>query len=341
MKKAMMLLLFMCLILSAVSARAVEIVSSNPNEETIPWTIETVLVKKDVWHVYGTQRLTYNSEKKFSFDYMERAVEQANSVLDGMERQDIPTYFYFVESSSSHPMAMEFPEDSDIYLMLKEKLHVDVIDHLKYSTYQDYCRYFYSTDHHWTYEGYYQGYVDVVRMLKGEDEEVLKPSGIAVFPFYYDGSLSKTINMNYSREYFAFYVFDPFPAYTSYINGEKKQYDHIQEYLNNKYPTQPRTNHYGCCFGGDVGMIVFEGEPTGKGTLLMLGNSQTNAMKTLLIHHYDRIVFINLRLYQREGTGMGKPFSMAEIVNEYNPDQILFLGCAAFLGTDHLINIGP
>ncbi len=63
-----MLLLFMCLILSAVSARAVEIVSSNPNEETIPWTIETVLVKKDVWHVYGTQRLTYNSEKKFSFD---------------------------------------------------------------------------------------------------------------------------------------------------------------------------------------------------------------------------------------------------------------------------------
>ncbi len=66
-------------------------------------------------------------------------------------------------------------------------------------------------------------------MLKCEEEEVLKPSGIALFPFYFDGSFSRAVNMNYSREYFAFYVFDPFPNYTSYINGVKKHYDHLQE----------------------------------------------------------------------------------------------------------------
>ena len=340
MKKAISLVLFAIFILSAFSACAVEIVDEIPFDEPIPWKIETVLVKNDVYHVYGTQRLTNDSTKKYSLENVKKTIEQTNKVLDGLER-DIPTFFYFVESSASHPVALEFPEDSDIYILLKENLHVDAIDHLKYSTYEDFCRYYFTTDHHWKYEGYYQGYVDVVRMLKGEEEEVLKPSGIALFPFYFDGSFSRTVNVNYSRENFAFYVFDPFPVSTSYINGEKKQYDHVQDYLNGKNSTKPRFAHYAGCFGGDVGQIVFEGEQTGKGTLLMMGDSQTNPVKTLLIHHYDRIVFVNLNHYRKEGTGMGKPFSITEMINEYNPDQILLMGCASFVGGDHLININP
>ncbi|MBR5985887.1 MAG: hypothetical protein IK019_05700 [Clostridia bacterium] len=340
MKKAVLLVLLAFIILSACASRAVEIVSSDPYTETIPWKIEKVPIKNGIYHVYGTQRLTYDCSKQYSFKHIKEVVEQASKVLDSM-KLDIPVYFYFVESSASHPVAKEFPEDSDIYLLLKEKLHVDGIDHLKYSTYEEFCRYFYTTDHHWKYEGYYQGYLDIVRMLKGEDEEVLKPSGIAVFPFYYDGSFSRYINQTYSREKFAFYVFDPFPEYTSYINGIKIQYDHIQEYLNGTYSTKPRFNHYGGWFGGDRGLRVFEGEQTGKGTLLMIGNSQSNAIKTLLIHHYDRIVFISLRHYHKEGAGVGKPFSMKEIIDEYDPDQVLFIGCADFLATDHLINLKP
>ncbi len=86
---------------------------------------------------------------------------------------------------------------------------------------------------------------------------------------------------------------------------------------------------------------MFEGEQTGKGTLLIIGDSQTNPVKTLLIHHYDRIVFINLGHYYKESTGVGKPFSMSETINEYNPDQILLMGCADFVGGDQLINMNP
>jgi hypothetical protein len=340
MKKAVLTVLLAFMILSACASRAAEIVSSYPNTETIPWKIETVPVKKGVYHVYGAQRLTNNYKTIYPFENYEKAVAQANMVLDGLSG-DIPVYCYFVESSASHPVAKEFPEDSDVYLLLKEKLHVDRIDHLKYTTYEEFCRYFFSTDHHWKYEGYYQGYLDVLRMLKGEEEQALVPSGIAVFPFYFDGSYSRAINQDYSREYFAFYVFDPFPEYTSYVNGVKKHYDHLQEYLDGTYSTKPRFSHYAACFGGERGQIVFEGEQTGKGTLLIIGDSQTNPVKTLLIHHYDRIVFINLGHYYKESTGMGKPFSMSEIINEYHPDQILLMGCAGFIGSDQLININP
>ena len=50
---------------------------------------------------------------------------------------------------------------------------MDAYDHLKYRTFEQFCDYFYSTDHHWNHRGSYQGYVDIVHMLLGEEEEIL------------------------------------------------------------------------------------------------------------------------------------------------------------------------
>ena len=96
---------------------------------------------------------------------MKKLVDGFNAAIDALPEDKPPIYLYLAESSRSHPIAPEFDEESPGYLYLKENLHADVFDHLKYSTYEQFCDYFYTTDHHWNYKGSYQAYKDIVRML--------------------------------------------------------------------------------------------------------------------------------------------------------------------------------
>lgn len=290
-------------------------------EEEIPEELMLIPASETVFQVRGMRRLV-NLSSQYSPESMDERIDNFNEVLDALDPH-IPVYLYFAENSRSHPVEKEFSVDSELYLHLKERLHTDGADHLKYSSFREYCNLYYSTDHHWNYRGSYQAYVDIVRMLKGGKEEVLEPVAVEVFPVYFNGLYSKELKLEFSREYFAIYRFDPFPQYTALVNGKKKVYDHIGSYLKNMINNSPLYNHYAACYGGDFGKIVFQGEQSGKGNLLLIGDSLSNPVKTLLIHHYDNIIYVDLRHYEQD---MGKPFSMSELLAEYPIDQILLLG---------------
>lgn len=255
-----------------------------------------------------------------------------NEAIDAMKKKlgaGCPkVYFYLVESSMTHQIARTFPEDSPLYEYLKKNLHADVFDHLKYTTYEEFCHYFYATDHHWNFAGSYRGYLDVVKMLLGEDETPLTPVETIELPIVFNGSFARLTNRPVSKENFTLYRFDPFPRYTATINGRKKAYDHLQEYLNHKYSSDLLANHYAFCYGGDVGLLILESRDTRNGrTLLMLGNSLANPVKTLLTAHYEKIVYVDLRHYQK---ACQKDFSLRETVQKYGVDQILLLGDMSF-----------
>lgn len=290
-------------------------------EEEIPAELTLIPVTETISQVRGMRRLV-NLCEQYPTYLMDERIRNFNEILDALDPH-IPVYVYFAENSRSHPIRQTFDADSDAYRYLKANFHADGMDHLKYETFAEYCRYYYATDHHWNYRGAYQAYADIVRLLKGEEEAVLQPAQVEVFPVYFNGSYSKELKLEFSREYFAIYRFEPFPKYTALVNGKKKVYDHISSYLKNTFNNTPMYNHYAACYGGDYGKIVFQGRDGGEGNLLMFGDSLSNSVKTLLIHHYANIIYIDLRHYEED---MGKPFSMSEILAEYPVDQILFLG---------------
>ena len=289
--------------------------------EEIPATLDLAPTENMVIRIRNMRRMA-NDYTRINMLRIKNQVSQYNAVLDGI-RPHIPTYMYFAENSRSHPLAMTFPENSAVYDYLRENLHVDHCDHLKYTTFAQYCQYFYTTDHHWNFRGSYQAYLDVVRMLKGEKEPVLAPVGIHVTPAIFNGSYSKNTNQYISQEPFALYRFDPYPTYTALVEGKKKRYDRIDMYLEDRVNTKKAANHYALCYGGDYGMVVFQGNHPGKGTLLILGDSLSNAVKLLLIQHYDTIISIDIRYYEEN---LGQHFSMRKVLREYPVDQILFLG---------------
>ena len=301
--------------------------------EKLPDTIELVPLTECICQVRGTWRLVDDCAY-YSTDKMAERVASYNQALDAAQDRP-PVYLYLAESSRSHPMTQTFPENSDAYEYLLENLHADCFDHLKYTTYAQYCQYFYTTDHHWNYRGSYQAYVDIVHMLKGDDEDVLEPVGTATFPIFFNGYYCRDTGLQFSREYFSVYLFDPFPAYTAYVGGAKRQYDHVDVYLRNRYNSGVMTNHYANYYGGDTGSITFVSGSKGKGSLLMIGNSLSNAVKTLLTNHYDTIYYVDLRHYKKLA---GESFSISSYLAKYPVDQILILGDVTLFMTGEMMD---
>lgn len=314
----------LCLLLLAATAAA----SAEDAREPLVLT----RLHPQILRVEGYDRMV-NDASAFSVRWIRDKVEAFNAAIDPLGSDRPPIYLYLAETSRSHQIARDFSEDSPDYLYLREHLHADAFDHLKYSTFEQYCDYFYTTDHHWNYKGSYQAYVDIVRLLLGDDEPVLVPAETVVTRRIFNGSYARNTKEPISKEYFALYRFDPMPAYKAYQDGRRKNYDRMAKYLAGNISTDKLDNHYALCYGGDVGVLEMYADQHKDRTLLMIGNSLSNAVKPLLTAHYGTIICVDLRHYK---ASTGKDLSLSKAIRQYQPDQILLLGdvCLFIEGRD-------
>ena len=279
-------------------------------------SIDEMTLYSSSYNRYANDYTHYDSSKANLF------IIKFNKAINALNPH-VPAYLYFVESSRSHPMQAVFPENSDFYSNLCSRLHVNQYDHLKFSTFRQFCEYFYSTDHHWNHRGAYQGYMDIIRMIFGDREEIQAPEEEVVLPVLFNGSFAKSHKNPCSTEYFALYRFSDLQPYTSYINGRQRKYDRIQAYLNGRYSKDIYANHYQSCYGGNYASVVMETGQNDKPNLLLLTNSIGAGVKYLLARHFNRIVSIDLRYYKKQ---FSHTFSLQEAVKEYRIDMILILG---------------
>ena len=166
-------------------------------------------LSKSLFYIKDLHRYVNNAER-YSTDKATDVVKMFNKAIDSLS-EPVPIALYFVESSRSHPLETIFPRDSEYYRYVRDHLHVDQADNLKYTTFKQYCDYFYATDQHSNYQGSYQGYKDIVRMLFGDDEVLLEPSGVVTLPVIYNGSYAKNAHRRDSTEPFSLYRFDKLP----------------------------------------------------------------------------------------------------------------------------------
>lgn len=275
-----------------------------------------------------------NNAGHFGVSRMKEGVRRLNAALDGLNGK-VPAFLYLAENSRSHQLASVFPEDSEAYAYLLENLHVSRADHLKYRTYEEFCRYFYATDHHWNHLGSYQGYLDTVELVLGKNTLCLPPAEEITLPVLFQGSFAKQEKNPVSREYFAFYRFDGVPDYTVYVNGKPAAYGALDAYLNGKYSTKKYENHYARLYGGDVAQTVLESSRQDGPVLLMLCNSYASPLKSLLTFHFRRVVCVDLRFYRQE---FHQDFSLSKAVEEFEADYVLLLGdVKMFIDADHIV----
>lgn len=276
----------------------------------------------------------------YEYNYKEKSIgmvmDNYNTVLDALKvsHPEVKTCFYYVESSRTLDLGITYDKEkktftassdfapvSPSYEIIKEKLHVDECAHLQIDSIDDVMNYFFSTDHHWNYRGLHRGYTDVVRLMLGEDEKLLEPKEEYVFPFVFNGSIAKTLNVKLSDENFTVYLYD-LPECTSFVNDRKRAMDNSENYMNGKYRTDIFTDHYSQYYGGGYGSVRIENPDAPHGTLLVIGTSYARPLKRLLANHYKTVVVVEPKHYFDD---LGKNLKLSELVEQYGVEQILFM----------------
>lgn len=235
---------------------------------------------------------------------------------------DKDTYYYIIDRS----YAYDFENNKltiDGYNYIKKSINNIDLSHLKrldVNSYDDYKKYFYSSDHHWNYIGSYQGYKDIINMLEG-NVKVLKPTATMQINNIFNGSNSRNSGIYSVYDDFKYYNFD-LGNYNVYVNNQKSKYGDYYNFINDK---SEFLNYYGAVYGNDYGKILFDFNKPKKENLMIIATSYSNPINVMLASHYNKTYIYDLRYY--------KNFDYKEIIKENKIDKILII-----LSTDMLTN---
>ncbi len=228
----------------------------------------------------------------------------------------IDTYYYFITTSD----VFDFRTNSysmDIPKYIKKEMKGNyTFDYLKINNYNDYKKYFYKTDHHWSYKGSFLGYKDIISMITGD--EAKKPvEEVSFDDIYFNGSSSKDIKMFNYKEKFKAYKFNLEPHIT-YVDGEEGIYGGQDKYFNKDYKRINYINHYAEFYGFNPKELIFDFKHEDKDNLLILSNSYSNAVDELIASHFNKTYVLH-REY-KDGN-----FDIYQYIKNRNINKVLFI----------------
>ncbi|MBS6367540.1 MAG: hypothetical protein KH420_09370 [Clostridiales bacterium] len=227
-------------------------------------------------------------------------------------------YLYYIEKDTD--LNFETGEKSGLYDYLTGLLTLPD-DHMacfRVDSFEAFCQNFYRTDHHWNNRGSYLGYTQVMALLGRTD--VLEPIEEVDLGYTFSGSKAISAGAtNVFTEPFTAYQFD-FAPETITVNGQPAaDYGAQAAY----FAHQPETISYGMFYGGDEGEVIFDTGTTGRGSLLVLGESYDNAILKLLSESFDKTYSVDLRYYEAK---MGQSFQLSAYLQAHDITTVLLIG---------------
>lgn len=285
-------------------------------------------VQYSSFYVYGGKYLAYPPRTLAEqAEALDRRAENYNALIAA--HPDVSFYLYGIERDIDH--SFETDETSGVFEYLSSRVNLPAaqMQKLAVNDLETFERDFYQTDHHWNNIGSYRGYCEAAAMLGCTD--LLTPLEAVRVTDHFSGSKARTIG---AQEQF----FEPmdiyrfaFPKMSVTVNGAAvDDYGHQSAALSGTLSDIS----YGSVYGEDNGEVILDTGTTGRGNLLMLGESYDNAILKLMAAHFDRVYSVDLRSYEQD---MGKPFRLAEYLREHRITKVLWIGSSTFFTSDDFI----
>lgn len=255
-------------------------------------------------------------------DFQQKSL-QTNIDNLGRLNNSTKAYYYVINTSSTY----DFEEDrlkTNYANILADNMAGDYrMKKLECSDYETYKKYFYKTDLHWNYVGSYQGFLDITDLLGIKNPA--KPTGVFTQNEQFFGSYARSLQKYDSSDDFAIYTFD-IPEHDTIINGNKKKYNHIQEFINHDYEYS-KFDFYAYFYGQNYGEIIFDFHQPEKENLLIIADSFSNPLNELIAQYFDKTYVIDLRYYKNE---MGKDFVLSKYLIDNKIDKTLLIISSEF-----------
>lgn len=315
-------------------------IETNPAIETSPAIvdpnkhIESIKEKVDAeggkYYSVGSGLYMYNDyvlqgvvNFKANSARIDKYFARYNELIDAYP--DINFYAYYIERDSDQNYATGYRSGVSEYIKSIANLPESHVGVQEVRSFDDYKEMNYKSDHHWSYKGSYSGYKGILSMMKPDAKPLTPTDELKVG--YSQGSFTKTDATANIRDDFYAYVFD-FPKMDVKLNGKV-----VEDYgMQSKYIENARNGKdnqklsYGGFYGNDSGLIDIYNS-SGKGSLIIFGNSYDNAVVKLLASHYEHTYCIDMRYYK---SGTGSYFSFAKFIESHPVDDVICIGNAYY-----------
>lgn len=282
-------------------------------------------VQYDGFRVYGGKYLMYQPRVLTEqAEALDRRAENDNALIAA--HPDVSFYIYYIERDTDN--FFETGNKTDAFEYLSDQVNLPAAQMQKFAVddLETYERDFYQTDHHWNNIGSYRGYREAAAMLGCTD--LLEPQETVRVSDHFSGS--KALSIGAQAQFFEpmdVYHF-AFPKMSVTIAGEPAaDYGRQDAALSG----QLTGASYGGVYSNDDGEVILDTGTTGRGNLLILGESYDNAILKLMASHFDRVYSVDLRSYEQD---MGQPFRLAEYLREHEITKVLWIGSMTFFTSD-------
>ena len=266
---------------------------------------------------YSYNCSTYLIEKPV-INYRDEVFESNKSIYNNIRADK---YIYFIEKDRSINFD-NIDEKNKWFEGVKKNFKAKKYAKFSLNSYNELEEYFYKTDHHWNYKGSYKGYTEIIKMMLGNKEKILKPVKVEKFNTIFNGSASRKSLTSFSDEQFTVYSFKKL-KYTSYINDKPGNYGSKDSYLNGIYKNNLYANHYALYYGGDFAKVEYDFNNKNKDNLLILATSYSNAINDLIASHFNKTFVIDLRFYKKQ---YKEDLDINKFIRDNDIDKVLIMG---------------
>lgn len=222
--------------------------------------------------------------------------------------------------------------------LFEEKLHVNY-NSLKIENINTYFNYFYSSDHHWNNRGSYQGYLDILALLKIDELPVAIADEVCNDQNIFNGTFSSRTSFAYPGSIMCAYQFkDLAEVEVSSISNEfgKEEADSVlgntmykvenvensNTFAEKNKEVLPEGYYYNEAYPAYGPLSVFDSHQADKKSILIVGDSYMGPVLPLLANHFNRIYAVNPSVYQEL---TGENFDIYRFLNEEKVDEVLIM----------------
>lgn len=283
-----------------------------------------VNIKDDVY-IYNCDSRLFRFEGVTDEDAekIQNNIKKMKDKLDGK----VELYFYYINSSYS----FDFRTNKSYYDFDKFFKGTNY-DSFNFKDYEEFSKCFYKTDHHWNYYGSYIGYKDMIRLLLGEEEKVMVPEKLVDFNVPFNGSSARTTKILDFSDDFKAYKFN-FPAHEEFLDRKIGTYGLYEDYFNGNILNAPLETHYSKFYGDDNAEIIYDYNDKEKENLLIVANSFSNSVNSLIASHFNKTYVVDLRHYYDV---FGEKFDYDDYIEKNDIDKVLILGHYTLYNSDYL-----
>lgn len=237
---------------------------------------------------------------------------------------ELTFYAYYIERDADLNLSTGEKAGSGDYIMAGLTLPARNKGIFRIDSYAELDEKFFRTDHHWNNRGAYEGYCDILRILK-PDESPLIPRSEQTLAVPFSGSNAATTGARgVFTEPFNLYAFD-FPPMDVTAEGKR-----VDAYGNQSAWLAGDTwgaLSYSSVYGQDMAEVIFDTHRPEQGRILVLGESYDNPILPLLASHFGQTYSIDLRYYERV---FGSAFDLGAYTREHGIDRVLLVGNLKF-----------